>query len=110
MAETNLVVLVDEWSSLPADVQPYLAEFLKRGILPLNEATLKVSALEYRCRFVEGSSDSYVGFELGADIATAPDLDDYFVYDRNPEHITDVYADVLSLPGMESEAKAGRPQ
>jgi len=95
LATTNLVVLVDEWSSLPADVQPYLAEFLKRGILPLNEATLKVSALEYRCRFLEGSSDSYVGFELGADIATAPDLDDYFVYDRNPEHITDVYADVL---------------
>ena len=95
LANTNLVVLVDEWSSLPVDVQPYLAEFLKRGILPLNEATLKVSALEYRCRFVQGSSDGYVGFELGADIATAPDLDDYFVYDRNPEHITDVYADVL---------------
>lgn len=95
LAKTNLVVLVDEWSSLPADVQPYLAEFLKRGILPLNEATLKVSALEYRCRFVEGRSDNYVGFELGADIATAPDLDDYFVYDRNPEHITEVYADVL---------------
>lgn len=95
LAKTNLVVLVDEWSSLPADVQPYLAEFLKRGILPLSEATLKVSALEYRCRFVEGSSDNYVGFELGADIATAPDLDDYFVYDRNPQHITDVYADVL---------------
>ncbi|MCW9058388.1 MAG: hypothetical protein OQL11_05905 [Gammaproteobacteria bacterium] len=95
LARTNLVVLVDEWSSLPADVQPYLAEFLKRGILPLNEATLKISALEYRCRFVEGGADNYVGFELGADIATAPDLDDYFVYDRNPQHITDVYADVL---------------
>lgn len=95
LANTNLVVLVDEWSSLPADVQPYLAEFLKRGTLPLNEATLKISALEYRCRFVEGRSDHYVGFELGADIATAPDLDDYFVYDRNPEHITDVYSDVL---------------
>lgn len=95
LAKTNLVVLVDEWSSLPADVQPYLAEFLKRGILPLNEATLKVSALEYRCRFVEGGADNYIGFELGADIATAPDLDDYFVYDRNPEQITDVYADVL---------------
>lgn len=95
LAKTNLVVLVDEWSSLPSDIQPYLAEFLKRGILPLNEATLKVSALEYRCKFLEGSTDDYMGFELGADIATAPDLDDYFVYDRNPQQITDVYADVL---------------
>jgi hypothetical protein len=32
---------------------------------------------------------------LGADISTAPDLDDYFVFDRNPDHITDIYADVL---------------
>lgn len=95
LAKTSLVVLVDEWSSLPSDIQPYLAEFLKRGILPLNAATLKVSALEYRCRFREGPPEDYVGFELGADIATAPDLDDYFVYDRNPAHITDVYADVL---------------
>lgn len=34
LAKTELVVLVDEWSSLPQDVQPYFAEFLKRGLLP----------------------------------------------------------------------------
>lgn len=95
LAESRLVILVDEWSSLPQEVQPYLAEFLKRGVLPIQNATIKISALEYRCRFFIPSHDSYIGFELGADIATAPDLDDYFVYDRNPEQITDVYADVL---------------
>lgn len=96
-ADTQLVILIDEWSSLPTDVQPYLAEFLKRGVLPLSEATIKISALEYRCRFSTPDSGRFLGFELGADIATAPDLDDYFVYDRNPEQITDVYADVLFL-------------
>lgn len=95
LASTNLVVLVDEWSSLPADVQPYLAEFLKRGVLPLSEATVKISALEYRCRFSDHTQNGLVGFELGADIATAPDLDDYYVFDRNPDQITDVYSDVL---------------
>lgn len=95
LAETQLFVLVDEWSSLPSDVQPYLAEFLKRGLLPLKEATIKISALEYRCRFSDVNQDGVFGFELGADIATAPDLDDYFVFDRSPEQITDVYADVL---------------
>ncbi len=95
LAATQLYVLIDEWSSLPSDVQPYLAEFLKRGILPLNEVTVKISALEYRCRFSEKCKDGLIGFELGADIATAPDLDDYFVFDRNPEQITEVYADVL---------------
>jgi len=95
LAETELVVLVDEWSSLPRDVQPYLAEFLKRGLLPISDATIKISALEYRCRFFASQDENFIGFELGADIATAPDLDDYFVYDRNPEYITDIYADVL---------------
>lgn len=94
-AETRLYVLVDEWSSLPLDIQPYLAEFLKRGIVPLVSATLKISALEQRSRFSERGARGQIGFELGADIATAPDLDDYFVFDRNPEQITDVYADVL---------------
>lgn len=95
LANSKLFVLVDEWSSLPLDVQPYLAEFLKRGLLPLNTATLKISALEYRCRFSVRKGETLFGFELGADIATAPDLDNYFVFDRNPEQITDIYADVL---------------
>src|SRR5690606_17166103 len=85
LANTRLFVLVDEWSSLPQDVQPYLAEFLKRGLLPLQDATIKISALEYRCRFFQRQNDQVLGFELGADVATAPDLDDYFVYDRNPD-------------------------
>ncbi len=95
LADSSLYILVDEWSSLPIDIQPFLAEFLKRGISPLSTATLKISALEYRCRFREDIGGITYGFELGADIATAPDLDDYFVYDRNPDQVTDVCADVL---------------
>lgn len=106
LAETRLLVLIDEWSSLPQELQPFLAEFLKRGLLPLNTATLKISALEYRCRFTVRNEEELVGFELGADIATAPDLDDYFVFDRNPEQITDVYADVL-LKHLTSELPDG---
>lgn len=102
LADTRLFVLIDEWSSLPQEIQPYLAEFLKRGVIPLNTATLKISALEYRCRFSVRKDDELQGFELGADIATAPDLDDYFVFDRNPDLITDIYADVL-LKHLSSE-------
>ncbi|WP_282339032.1 hypothetical protein [Pseudomonas sp. PS02288] len=95
LAKGQLVILIDEWSSLPSDVQPYLAEFIKKGVLPISEATVKISALEYRCRFSEVVGCDLIGFELGADIATAPDLDDYFVYDRNPEFIARTYANVL---------------
>ena len=40
-----LYILVDEWSSLPLDIQPFLAEFMKRAFLPLSEVVLKIAAL-----------------------------------------------------------------
>lgn len=83
LADCQLHILVDEWSSLPLDIQPFLAEFVKRGLLPIKDVTVKISALEHRSRFSDEGGAGW-GFELGADIATAPDLDDYYVYDRNP--------------------------
>lgn len=94
-ADTELYLLIDEWSSLPLDIQPWLSEFVKRGLLPMDRVTVKISALEYRCRFSTHGDLGVTGFELGADVATAPDLDDYYVFDRNPEQLTHVYADVL---------------
>ncbi len=95
-AETRLYVLFDEWSSLPPDVQPYLAEFLKRGVLPIRDVTLKIASLEYRSRFSLRVSDNYqLGFELGADVTANQDLDDYYVFDRNPYAIASAYADIL---------------
>lgn len=94
-ADTHLYILIDEWASLPLDIQPYLAEFLKRGLLPIEDATLKIASLEYRSQFSLARGKSLVGFELGADISIALDLDDYFVFDRNSEEIIKAYADVL---------------
>jgi hypothetical protein len=95
LAGAQLYVLIDEWSSLPADIQPFLAEFVKRTLLPIQDVTIKIAALEYRTHFSAKTSHGFVGLELGADIATAPDLDDYYVYDRNPAKITDAYGDIL---------------
>ena len=95
LADTDLYILLDEWASLPEDVQPYLAELLKRGVLPLSSAILKIASLEYRSRFFQQIDNRLVGFELGADISSSADLDDYYVYDRNPEAITSAYADML---------------
>ena len=35
------------------------------------------------------------GFELGADIAAARDLDDYYVFERNPDAATEAHADMV---------------
>lgn len=94
-AEVDIYILIDEWSSVPNDIQPYLAEFLKRGVLPINRAVLKIATLEHRTNFKIQDSDPTLGFELGADLSTVLDLDDYYVYDRNPDQITDLYAKIL---------------
>src|SRR5437868_5957077 len=93
---SHLYVLIDEWSSIPMDIQPYLAEFLKRSILPLPEVTVKIASLEYRSDFsITPVNGSIIGFEMGADISAFLDIDDYYVFDRNPDGITDSFGDML---------------
>lgn len=95
--ESKLVIVIDEWSSLPWELQPYLAEFVKRSFLPHQEVVVKIASLEYRSNFGERHGHDFLGFELGSDIATAVDIDDYFVYDRSPEAVTTAFADILFL-------------
>lgn len=92
----NVFVMFDEWSALPIDLQPLLAEFLKRSFLPVSQTTIKIAALEYRSQFSKrDDGDNLIGFELGSDIASSLDLDDYYVYDRNPEAIIKNFAEIL---------------
>jgi hypothetical protein len=96
-SKTVLFILLDEWSSIPSDIQPYLAEFLRRSFLPKANVVVKIASLEYRSNFAErtGPRGDIVGFEVGSDISTALDLDDYYVYDRNPAQVTDAFSDML---------------
>ena len=91
----TLFILIDEWSSLPYDLQPFLAEFFKRCFLPEKRITIKIAALEYRSNFGVRNEHDIVGFELGSDISTALDIDDYFVYDRNREMVGKAFGEML---------------
>jgi hypothetical protein len=95
LANSRLYILFDEWSSIPKDLQPYLAEFIKKSILPLTRAVIKIASLEYRSQFSCTQDNTQIGFELGADISTATELDDYFVFDRNPEGIANIFSEIL---------------
>jgi hypothetical protein len=92
----RLVVLLDEWTAIPFDLQPYLAEFLKRTFFTAPEITVKIASLEYRSNFSEPlEQNNVLGFELGADISSVIELDDYFVYDRNAEQTVNMFAELL---------------
>lgn len=95
-AHTELILIIDEWSAIPIDIQPFLAEFFKKSFIPSPQITLKIGALEYRSSFtIPREKHNYVGFELGSDISTNLDIDEYYVFDRNPTEITKVFTEIL---------------
>lgn len=79
----RLWLLLDEWSSIPVDLQPLLADLLRRCVLPVPGITVKVAAIERRSRFaVSTVGGDYLGIEVGSDAASAVSLDDFLIFDR----------------------------
>ena len=92
----RLWILLDEWSAIPPDAQPYIADFIKRSLLPVAQVTVKIAALQNRSRFSLVTPQSQrIGFELGSDIQASLDLDDYYVYDRGPTKVVTSFSELL---------------
>ncbi|MGB6230950.1 MAG: hypothetical protein WBF53_12595 [Litorimonas sp.] len=87
--------MLDEWSSLPEVLQPFLADFIRRAILPIQMITVQIAAIEFRSAFRIEFDDLRAGLELGSDISADINLDDYFVYDVNAETATEFFRDLL---------------
>ena len=72
VAPKRIWILIDEWSTIPIDLQPYLADLLRRTFFTAENVSVKIAAIEHRSSFKFDRPDgSYVGFELGADISPA---------------------------------------
>lgn len=78
LGEARLWLLLDEWSSVPLDLQPLMADLLRRSVMPTAGITVKIAAIEHRSRFAQLlPTGGYIGIELGADAASAVSLDDF---------------------------------
>lgn len=89
-------LLLDEWSVVPLPLQPYLADLLRRSLFPLQRVTVKIGAIEQRSQFhIAGLGGSYVGIELGADMAADLNLDDFMVFDNNARRATEFFEQLL---------------
>ena len=77
-------ILLDEWSSVPRDLQPYLADLVKRSLFPIRGVIVKIAAIEQRsCFAIAKAGKDYIGIELGADVAADVNLDDFMVFDND---------------------------
>lgn len=88
--------LIDEWSEVPIDLQPYLADLFRRVVLPVNEITVKIAAIEHRTNFaILKDRGEYIGLELGADVSADLNLDDFLVFDNNQEKATEFISNLI---------------
>jgi hypothetical protein len=97
LSPKRLWVILDEWSVLPLELQPYLADLLRRALLPIIGITVKIAAIEHRSHFkisTESLGD-YIGMELGADISANLNLDDFMVFDNDSVRATAFFRDLL---------------
>ena len=85
LTSRRIWLLLDEWSSVPLELQPYLSNFIVRCIAPLNCFTVKIAALEQQTKFRVIEKNYRVGLELGADAGANVNLDDFMVYEGNEE-------------------------
>lgn len=85
-------LLLDEWSSVPLDIQPYLGAFLVRCISPLPQFVIKIAAIERQTRFrLAEDGKQPIGIELGADFAASLDLDEFMVFEQDSESARDFF-------------------
>ncbi len=88
----RLWLLIDEWSEVPLDLQPLLADLLRRAILPIGGVTVKIAAIEQRCRLlIPDPSVAHIGIQLGADVSAALNLDDFMVFDNDERKAVDFF-------------------
>jgi hypothetical protein len=76
----RLWLIMDEWSHVSMDLQPLLADLIRHCLLPIPGVTVKFGAIETRTTFkLDRTDGSYLGIELGADVAADIDLDEFMV-------------------------------
>jgi hypothetical protein len=89
-------LLIDEWSEVPVDLQPFLADMFRRCVLPVNEITVKIAAIEHRSNFtILRDKGEYVGLELGADVSADLNLDDFLVFNNSQDKSVDFVANLI---------------
>jgi hypothetical protein len=89
-------ILLDEWSSIPLEFQPYLSDLIRRSMLSIRGIIVKIAAIEQRTQFqLPSVTGNYVGIEVGADIAADINLDDFMVFDNDAKQAHDFFRELL---------------
>jgi len=85
-----VILLIDEWSAVSLNLQPLLAEMIRKTVGVSNKIFLKIVALKY---FTRTSAlidpPQRIGFQMGVDITELADLDNLLNYDIDKQGVKD---------------------
>lgn len=96
LPKRQLWLILDEWSEIPMDLQPYLADLIRRTVLPVRGVSVKIAAIEQRCNFrIDDLAVGHIGIEIGADAAASISLDEFLVFDNNPDLAKRFFSELL---------------
>ncbi|WP_141745033.1 hypothetical protein [Actinomyces sp. HMSC08A09] len=84
-------ILLDEWSSIPLNIQPIISEFLVRCLCPIPNFTVKIGAIEQESNFRTEINGQSIGIELGADFSADLNLDEFLIYEGHESQSTEFF-------------------
>lgn len=88
-----MMILVDEWSEIPREIQPSLAEIFKKTFSAINVVT-KLAAIPNRTTLGIKTDSKFFGLEEGGDVFGYP-LDMRYVFEVNKNQTRDFFNDLL---------------
>jgi hypothetical protein len=92
----QLLVALDEWVAIPYELQPFLADLLRRALFPVQGVVVKIAAIEQRSSFrLKGQFRDYIGIEVGGDVSTTINLDDFMVFENDETRATKFLRDLV---------------
>ena len=89
-------ILLDEWSEVPLELQPLLADLVNRALLPVRGLTVKIGAIGQRSNFRVATDDGgWLGLEVGAATADDLELDDFMVFGNDATKAKAFFGELL---------------
>lgn len=74
-------IILDEWSGVPIDLQPYLGQMLRRLFFGIPKVSVRIASIPHRTEWrIAGDRGDYIGLEVGAEIFPLLDLDEFVVF------------------------------
>ncbi|QDO86178.1 hypothetical protein FM037_26595 [Shewanella psychropiezotolerans] len=96
LPQNRLLILIDEWSEVPLELQPYLADMLRRIVFAIPTITVKIAAIPHRSNFrICSANGGFIGLEITSDASTSINLDQFMVFDSDSDKSVNFFKNLI---------------